>query len=112
MAMKFEPVVKSIYKKHDHHEYGGAPLLGANGILIKCHGTAEARTIAAAIRNSLQFARLNVNQAIVDALSKLEESANRRSRRPVQRVAPADGSISGAGPCGRIARHRFPRIPF
>ncbi len=25
LAMQFEPIVKTIYKKHDYHEYGGAP---------------------------------------------------------------------------------------
>ena len=70
LAMRFEPVAKSIYSKHDHHEYGGAPLLGANGIFLKCHGTAVARTIKAAIRNSMQFAKLQINQGIVEALAK------------------------------------------
>jgi len=70
LAMKFEPVVKSIYKKHDYHEYGGAPLLGANGIFFKCHGSSEARTIVAAVRNSMEYARLNVNAGIVEALAK------------------------------------------
>lgn len=71
MAMKFEPVVKSIYKKHDYHEYGGAPLLGANGICIICHGSSEARTIVAAIRNAINYARLDVNNAIVETLAKV-----------------------------------------
>ena len=70
LAMKFEPIVKAIYKKHDYHEFGGAPLLGANGICIICHGSSEARTITAAIRNAIAYARLNVNEAIVDALSQ------------------------------------------
>lgn len=68
LAMKFEPVVKSIYKKHDYHEYGGAPLLGANGICIICHGSSEARTIRSAIRNALQFAQHDVNESIVQVL--------------------------------------------
>lgn len=71
LAMKFGDVVKAIYKKHDYHEYGGAPLLGANGVCVICHGSSEARTIKAAIRNSINFARLGVNDAIVDALAKL-----------------------------------------
>ncbi len=75
LAMKFEPVVKSIYKKHDYHEYGGAPLLGANGICIICHGSSEARTIKAAIRNAIDFAKLGVNDAIVERLAKLEPVA-------------------------------------
>src|SRR5690606_15192606 len=39
LAMKFEPVVKKIYAKHDYHEYGGAPLLGVNGICLIGHGS-------------------------------------------------------------------------
>jgi len=68
LALKFEPVVKSIYKKHDYHEYGGAPLLGANGICIICHGSSEAKTIRSAIRNALQFAQHDVNESIVQVL--------------------------------------------
>jgi len=71
LAMKFGDVVKTIYKKHDYHEYGGAPLLGANGVCIICHGSSEARTITAAIRNAMQFARLDINHAIVDAIAKV-----------------------------------------
>jgi len=68
LAMQFEPVVKEIYRKHDYHEYGGAPLLGANGICIICHGSSEARTITAAIRNAMEVARHDVNAAIIEAL--------------------------------------------
>lgn len=70
LAMKFEPIVKSIYKKHDYHEFGGAPLLGANGICIICHGSSEARTITAAIKSAMTYARLGINEAIVEALDK------------------------------------------
>jgi glycerol-3-phosphate acyltransferase PlsX len=69
LAMKFEPVVKSIYKKHDYHEYGGAPLLGANGTCMICHGSSEGRTIKAAVRAAMQFVKLGVNDAIVAALA-------------------------------------------
>ena len=72
MAVKFEPVVKAIYRKHDYHEYGGAPLLGVNGMCFICHGSSEARTIRAVIRNAVQFARHNVNQAIVKTLGRLQ----------------------------------------
>lgn len=65
LARRFEPIVKSIYKKHDYHEYGGAPLLGANGICIICHGSSEARTITSAIRNAMKYARLGVNDGII-----------------------------------------------
>ena len=70
LAVKFEPVVKRIYQKHDYHEYGGAPLLGANGICMICHGSSEARTIRAAIRNAIKYAQLDVNEGIVEMLDK------------------------------------------
>ena len=70
LAARFEPVVKSIYKKHDYHEYGGAPLLGANGICVICHGSSEARSIYAAVRTAVRYAHLNVNQEIVDAVNQ------------------------------------------
>lgn len=68
LAMRFEPVVKSIYKKHDYHEFGGAPLLGANGICMICHGTSEARTIKAAVAAAIRHIHHGVNDAIVEAL--------------------------------------------
>ncbi len=74
LAAKFEPVVKSIYKKHDYHEYGGAPLLGANGIGIIAHGSSEARTITNAIRNAMAYAAQGVNEGIVEALARFENA--------------------------------------
>jgi glycerol-3-phosphate acyltransferase PlsX len=76
LAMKFEPVVKKIYAKHDYHEYGGAPLLGARGICMICHGSSEARTIKAAIRNSITYSRHGVNDAIVEALAQASQAAD------------------------------------
>ncbi len=75
LAMRFEPVVKRIYAKHDYHEFGGAPLLGANGVCMICHGSSEARTIKNAIRNAITYAELHVNEAIV---RRLHEAGNHR----------------------------------
>ena len=74
LAMRFEPVVKSIYKKHDYHEYGGAPLLGANGICMICHGSSQARTITNAIRAAKDYATHNVNQALIQRLAAAEKA--------------------------------------
>lgn len=68
LASQFKPIIQSIYKKHDYHEFGGAPLLGANGICIICHGSSEARTITSAIKSAVVYARLGVNEGIVEAL--------------------------------------------
>jgi phosphate acyltransferase len=73
LAAQFEPIVKSIYKKNDYHEHGGAPLLGVNGVMMIAHGTSEARTIKSAIRNTLDYVRSHVNDEIVERLAQLAE---------------------------------------
>lgn len=68
LAMRFEPVVKAIYKKHDYHEHGGAPLLGANGNCFICHGSSIARTITSAIRTAITYHEHHVNETIEQSL--------------------------------------------
>ena len=72
LALRLEPVVRSIYAKHDYHEYGGAPLLGVNGYSIIAHGSSVARTIANAILRTRQFAESGLNDAMVAALAEME----------------------------------------
>lgn len=49
-----KPVLKSIMKKFDYKEYGGAPFLGVDGICIKSHGSSDAR----AFKNSIKQAKI------------------------------------------------------
>lgn len=74
LGVRFQPVVKAIYSQHDHHEYGGAPLLGVNGTCLIAHGAAEARTVTNAIFRAKQFVTAGVNDAIVGQLGALEEA--------------------------------------
>ncbi|MFN3167377.1 MAG: phosphate acyltransferase PlsX [Phycisphaeraceae bacterium] len=89
LAMKLQPVVESIYAKHDYHEYGGAPLMGANGICLICHGSSQPRTIHNAIRNALKYAELDVNPEVSKRLLAAEEII--KARRPA-----ADGDGAGS----------------
>ena len=43
---------KSFKKRFDYKEYGGAPFLGINGIMIKAHGSSDRRAIMNAIRQA------------------------------------------------------------
>ncbi len=72
LAVKFEPIVKQIYAKNDYHEHGGAPLLGVNGTCIIAHGSSEARTIRAAIRNTKAIVEARVNDRILECMQKVE----------------------------------------
>ena len=69
LASRLEPVVKSLYAKYDYHEYGGAPLLGVNGVCLISHGSSVARTIMNAIHRAHNFVDLGVNETIVNRLA-------------------------------------------
>jgi len=73
-GLALEPVFKEIYRKNDYHEYGGAPLLGVNGVCVIAHGSSQARTIRAAIRNSRQYVATGLNAAIVERLADIRAS--------------------------------------
>ena len=75
LAARLEPVVKGIYAKHDYHEYGGAPLLGVNGVCMISHGSSVARTITNAILRSKLFVESRANQAITRRLGSMQEAA-------------------------------------
>lgn len=72
LAMRLEPVAKALFKKNDYHEYGGAPLLGVNGYCVICHGSSQARTMAASIRNAKALVRTRLNEAIVQRIAEVE----------------------------------------
>lgn len=75
LALRLEPVVAGLKKRNDYHEYGGAPLLGVNGVCFICHGSSESRTIRNTIRNAREYVKAGVNEAIVERLRKLEAGA-------------------------------------
>jgi glycerol-3-phosphate acyltransferase PlsX len=74
LVLRLEPVIKSLYAKHDYHEYGGAPLLGVNGVCLISHGSSVARTMTNAIMRCRQFVLSGVNAAITKRLAAMEAS--------------------------------------
>jgi glycerol-3-phosphate acyltransferase PlsX len=62
------PAFKSLMKEIDYSEYGGAPLLGVNGVTIISHGRSSAKAIKNAIREASEFVSHQVNEHIVDTV--------------------------------------------
>jgi glycerol-3-phosphate acyltransferase PlsX len=58
-------------KRVDYAEYGGAPLLGLNGICIICHGRSPAKAIYNALRIAREFASGKVDERIASELGTL-----------------------------------------
>ena len=56
-------------KDLDYAEYGGATLLGVNGVVIIGHGRSNARAIKNAIRAAGEEVERQVNQKIIEAIS-------------------------------------------
>lgn len=75
LGLQIEPIFKEIYRQNDYHEYGGAPLVGVNGVCMILHGSSEARTVKAAIRNSKNYVKHSVNAAIVERLAGVASMA-------------------------------------
>ena len=55
-AVLLQPALKGLKKRLDADEYGGAPLLGVNGLSVVCHGSAKARAIAVALERAAEWA--------------------------------------------------------
>ena len=58
------PAFDSFRKRVDYAEYGGAPLLGIDGVGIICHGTSSAVAIRNAIKEAAKMVECRVNRAI------------------------------------------------
>ena len=58
-------------KKVDYAEYGGAPLLGIDGVVMICHGGSNAKAIKNAVRFAYEYAQKRINQRMAE---KLEEN--------------------------------------
>ena len=64
------PALMAFRRDLDYAEYGGAPLLGINGVCIICHGGSTAKAIRKAIDVAQRMVRANVNSGIVEQLQQ------------------------------------------
>lgn len=65
--------LKRFSRRIDYAEYGGAPLLGLNGIGIVCHGSSNCKAINNAVIMAGQFVRNGANQLLIDGLGANKE---------------------------------------
>lgn len=67
-------VLKNLKKKVDPAEYGGAPLLGVQGISIVSHGGSTPLAIKNALRVAAELVRDDINTHIQEKLKKISNS--------------------------------------
>jgi phosphate acyltransferase len=65
---KAAQVMQDLIGRYDYSAFGGAPLLGIDGICIICHGSSGDRAIKNALAVAAQYARAGLNELIVKEL--------------------------------------------
>ncbi len=63
-AILVKPALKKTLKTFDASQYGGAPLLGLNGLVVKTHGSSKSNEIKNSIIQCISFKKQNINDKI------------------------------------------------
>ena len=61
-AVLIKPALKETLKAFDASEYGGAPLLGLNGLVVKTHGSAKAKEVSNTLIQCVTFKKQKINE--------------------------------------------------
>jgi len=72
-ALILKPALQKFKKRLDYTEFGGAALLGVNGVCIICHGSSDERSIFSAIRIAKQIVETDVVGSIKSAMAAAAE---------------------------------------
>lgn len=67
-AMLVKPSLKQVLKKYDASEYGGAPMIGLNGLVVKSHGSSDAKEIKNSILQCISFVEADIPAKIKESI--------------------------------------------
>lgn len=71
-ALALKPGLREFKKTFDYVEYGGAPLLGVNGVVMKAHGSSNARAIQMAIHQARQFMQRDLLSQFLEMTGRMQ----------------------------------------
>ena len=71
-ALLIKPALKKTLNKFMDDEQGGAPLLGLNGLVVKAHGSSDAKDIKNAIYQCISFKEQGINDKIRENINLQE----------------------------------------
>ena len=72
-ALLVKPALKETLKDFDLAKYGGAPLLGLNGLVVKTHGSSKANEIKNSILQCITFKEQQINEKIKEKILLKDE---------------------------------------
>lgn len=64
-----KPKLKGAVKSFDASNYGGAPLLGINGLVAKVHGNSKASEVKNAVTQCMEFSKQHIKELIEENIS-------------------------------------------
>lgn len=67
-ALLIKPALKKTMKTFSADEYGGAPLLGLNGLVVKTHGSSTAKEVCTSIKQCVTFKQQKINEKIKEKI--------------------------------------------
>ena len=71
-ALLVKPALKETLKSFDATEYGGAPLLGLRGLVVKTHGSSKAKEVRNSIIQCVTFKEQRINDKIRENIVREE----------------------------------------
>lgn len=72
-ALLVKPALKETLKSFDASQYGGAPLLGLNGLVVKTHGSSKANEVRNSIIQCIAFKEQKINEKIMQNIALKDE---------------------------------------
>lgn len=75
-ALLVKPALKETLKTFDASEYGGAPLLGLNGLVVKTHGSSKAKEVCNTLLQCVTFKQQKINEKIKESIQMDKESSD------------------------------------
>ncbi|MEG1848575.1 MAG: phosphate acyltransferase PlsX [Lachnospiraceae bacterium] len=71
-ALLVKPALKETLKTFDLEQYGGAPMLGLNGLVVKTHGSSKANEIMNSILQCVTFKEQRINEKIKAKITMID----------------------------------------
>jgi glycerol-3-phosphate acyltransferase PlsX len=62
------PMLKALWNRLNYEKYGGTPLLGVNGVVIKAHGRSKSPAIFSALRTARNIIEKRVVEQICNEM--------------------------------------------
>ena len=94
-ALMIKPALKGMLKEFDITSYGGAPMLGLRGLVVKTHGNSEAVEIRNAVEQCILFKKKDINGQFIEKMG-LEQPKKADEKETASSEKDASGNTAAS----------------